>query len=71
VRLGREDCGSARTDRRERGGERFPKTAFPTERVYGDLDHAGVRLITCGGEFDRDHRSYRDNVVVFARYTSA
>jgi hypothetical protein len=51
--------------------ERFPKAAFPTERVYGDLDHAGLRLITCGGEFDRDRRSYRDNVVVFARYTSA
>ena len=40
--------------------------AFPTERVYGDIDHAGLRLITCGGEFDRAVRSYRDNVVVYA-----
>jgi hypothetical protein len=28
--------------------EQYPKDAFPTERVYGDIDHAGLRLITCG-----------------------
>jgi hypothetical protein len=48
------------------GVEQYPKDAFPTERVYGDIDHAGLRLITCGGEFDRVARSYRDNVVVYA-----
>ena len=48
------------------GVEQYPKDAFPTERVYGDIDHAGLRLITCGGEFDRAERSYRDNVVVYA-----
>ena len=46
--------------------ERYPKDAFPTERVYGDIDHAGLRLITCGGSFDRAARSYRDNLVVYA-----
>jgi hypothetical protein len=46
--------------------EQYPKDAFPTERVYGDVDHAGLRLITCGGDFDRTARSYRDNVVVYA-----
>ena len=46
--------------------EQYPKDAFPTERVYGDIDHAGLRLITCGGSFDRAARSYRDNVVVYA-----
>ena len=45
----------------------FPKDAFPTEAVYGDIDHAGLRLITCGGDFDEDTGSYEDNVVVFAR----
>jgi hypothetical protein len=50
--------------------ERFDKEAFPTQAVYGDLDHAGLRLITCGGEFDRQARRYRDNVVVFAELTS-
>ena len=28
--------------------EQYPKDAFPTERVYGDIDHAGLRLIPCG-----------------------
>ena len=46
--------------------EQYPKDAFPTERVYGDIDHAGLRLITCGGSFDGATRSYRDNVVVYA-----
>jgi sortase (surface protein transpeptidase) len=46
--------------------EQFPKEAFPTEAVYGDLDHAGLRLITCGGSFDPSERSYTDNIVVFA-----
>ncbi len=27
---------------------------------------AGLRLITCGGEFDRQARSYDDNIVAFA-----
>jgi sortase (surface protein transpeptidase) len=46
--------------------EQYPKDAFPTDRVYGDIDHAGLRLITCGGDFDRAARSYRDNMVVYA-----
>lgn len=46
--------------------ERFTKEQFPTELVYADLDHAGLRLITCGGDFDRAARSYEDNLVVFA-----
>ncbi len=45
---------------------RFSKDAFPTAKVYGDLDHAGLRLITCGGR-DRLTGRYDDNVVVFAR----
>lgn len=46
--------------------DRFPKDEFPTEDVYGPTPRAELRLITCGGEFDRDRRSYRDNVVVSA-----
>jgi hypothetical protein len=49
----------------ERVGQ-YPKDRFPTDEVYGDLDHAGLRLITCGGRFDSGARSYSDNVVVFA-----
>ena len=43
----------------------FPKKAFPTKLVYGDTDHAALRLITCGGPFDSAGH-YRDNVVVLA-----
>lgn len=46
--------------------ERYPKERFPTEAVYGAIDHAGLRLITCGGRFDRARRSYTDNVVAYA-----
>ncbi len=45
---------------------RYSKNEFPTELVYGDSDHAALRLITCGGTFDRARRKYVDNIVVFA-----
>ena len=44
----------------------YDKDAFPTAAVYADLDHAGLRLITCGGDFDSAAHSYEDNTVVFA-----
>ncbi|WP_448616154.1 class F sortase [Modestobacter sp. URMC 112] len=47
--------------------EEHDKDAFPADAVYGDLDHAGLRLITCGGGFDEDTGDYELNVVVFAR----
>lgn len=46
--------------------DRYPKDRFPTEEVYGPTPRAELRLITCGGAFDRDRRSYLDNVVVTA-----
>ena len=46
--------------------DRYPKDRFPTEQVYGSTPLPELRLITCGGVFDRDARSYRDNVVVSA-----
>jgi len=45
---------------------RYPKDDFPTELVYGHTDYAALRLITCGGTFDRAERNYLDNVIVFA-----
>ena len=44
----------------------YPKSAFPTQRVYGDTDDAVLRLITCGGSIDRESGHYLDNVIVFA-----
>jgi sortase (surface protein transpeptidase) len=46
--------------------DQYPKDGFPTEAVYGDIDHAGLRLVTCGGDFDDDAHSYVDNIVVYA-----
>jgi LPXTG-site transpeptidase (sortase) family protein len=46
--------------------ERYPKSDFPTARVYGPTPDAQLRVITCGGSFDHARNSYRDNVVVFA-----
>jgi sortase (surface protein transpeptidase) len=51
--------------------EQFPKDKFPTDVVYGDLDHAGLRLITCGGSFDSQARSYVDNIIAFADLVAA
>jgi Sortase domain len=48
----------------------YPKDAFPTDRVYGRTAGPELRLITCGGSFDRGAGSYRDNTVVFAREVS-
>jgi LPXTG-site transpeptidase (sortase) family protein len=44
----------------------YPKSTFPTEQVYGPTPDRQLRLITCGGVFDRSLRSYRDNLVVYA-----
>jgi sortase (surface protein transpeptidase) len=42
------------------------KTAFPTDLVYGATLEPSLRLVTCGGEFDRARGSYLDNVIVYA-----
>ena len=50
--------------------DQFSKSRFPSREVYGQIDHAGLRLITCGGTYDAARRTYLDNVVVFARLES-
>ncbi|GAA4697872.1 class F sortase [Phytohabitans rumicis] len=45
---------------------RYPKDKFPTAAVYGPTPGPELRLVTCGGTFDRGRGSYRDNIVVFA-----
>jgi len=44
----------------------YPKDAFPTDLVYGPTSQPTLRLLTCGGAFDRATGHYSDNVVVFA-----
>ncbi|MFD7500220.1 class F sortase [Streptomyces sp. NPDC059850] len=50
--------------------EEYPKKDFPTLEIYKNLDHAGLRLVTCGGTFDADRHYYPNNVVVFATMTA-
>ncbi|THA29075.1 class F sortase [Streptomyces sp. A1277] len=50
--------------------ETFSKADFPDKKVYADTPDAQLRLITCGGNYDRKARDYEDNVVVFAHLDS-
>ena len=49
--------------------EQVSKNSFPTVQVYGNTTDAELRLITCGGSFDRSKHSYVDNIIVFATLT--
>lgn len=51
--------------------EQHPKGEFPTDAVYGTTPASTLRLITCGGDFDRTVGHYRDNIVVFAELAAA
>ena len=44
------------------------KSAFPTQAVYGATVLPTLRLVTCGGTFDRRAHSYTGNTVVFASW---
>lgn len=52
------------------GVRRYAKSRFPTRLVYGPVSYAALRLITCGGPFDRTSGHYRDNTIVFAVLTA-
>jgi hypothetical protein len=44
----------------------FSKSSFPSDLVFGSVPDRALRLITCGGTFDHQSGSYRDNIIVFA-----
>ena len=44
----------------------YRKDQFPTQAVYGPINYAGLRLITCGGQFNNTTHHYESNTVVFA-----
>jgi sortase (surface protein transpeptidase) len=48
-----------------------PKKDFEGEGVYDDTAGPELRLITCGGVFDRNAHNYVDNIVVYARLVQA
>ncbi|MEU1421798.1 class F sortase [Kitasatospora sp. NPDC086009] len=51
--------------------ETFAKNAFPDQKVYGKTTDSQLRLITCGGVYDKKRKDYLDNVVVFAHLESS
>lgn len=48
----------------------YPKSQFPSQVVYGPSAEPVLRLVTCGGVFDRNRRTYLSNVVVYASLAS-
>jgi hypothetical protein len=48
--------------------ESYAKRRLPYEDVFGVAPVPALRLITCGGEFDRESGGYTENLVVFAEY---
>ncbi|MFF9506509.1 class F sortase [Streptomyces sp. NPDC014724] len=50
--------------------ETFSKANFPDKRVYADTPSAQLRLITCGGPYNKTVKDYEDNVVAFAHLES-
>lgn len=43
----------------------YLKTQFPAEQVYASHGYSALQLVTCGGEFDTQSRSYLSNVVAY------
>ena len=64
VRVDRADGTSATF--RVRSVSRVPKDRFPTDLVYAPTLDPTLRLVTCGGSFDRSRGSYWDNVIAYA-----
>ncbi|MFI9384418.1 class F sortase [Kutzneria sp. NPDC052558] len=46
--------------------QQVPKNQFPTQAVYGPSNQRELRLITCGGAFDKSSGNYVDNIIVSA-----
>jgi len=46
--------------------EQTAKTELPGRRIWNDASTPVLRLITCGGAFDRGAGSYLDNIIVYA-----
>lgn len=45
--------------------ERVDQERFPTQKVYGPVPHAGIRLITCSGNYDNESQRYSHNLIVY------
>ena len=43
----------------------YPKEQFPARQVYASRGYSALQLVTCGGQFDTNTRSYLSNVVAY------
>ncbi len=50
--------------------QQIAKNQFPTQAVYGPSSQRELRLITCGGAFDKSSGNYVDNIIVSAVLSS-
>ncbi|WP_245717628.1 class F sortase [Nocardia jejuensis] len=48
----------------------YSKSEFPDQLVYGSRGGATLQVVTCGGQFDQNAKSYLSNVVVFSSLDS-
>jgi sortase (surface protein transpeptidase) len=46
--------------------EQYDKNELPKESIFDRSGEPQLVLITCGGDFNSEVRSYEDNVVVYA-----
>lgn len=65
IRITRED-GRVVTFKVEKL-ETYAQDAFPSAKVYGNINYSGLRLITCEGDFNYATRHYSHNLVVYAK----
>lgn len=50
---------------RATGTEEVGKSDFPVRKVFTDSGRSVIRLVTCGGHFNRERHSYDDNLIVY------
>jgi hypothetical protein len=48
----------------------YPKSNFPSQRVYGASDVPALNLVTCAGAYNQSAGGYLSNLVVFSRKVS-
>jgi sortase (surface protein transpeptidase) len=51
--------------------EQTPKDELPVDTIWPITNDRLLTLVTCGGEFDRSVRHYRDNVIVYTTLPGA
>ena len=49
------------------GYERVMQKDFPTDKVYGNINYAGLRLVTCTGIYNKSTKRYSHNLIVYGK----